>query len=142
VDDKLAIGDDAPPRSWKRAKWAWRLLQAKRAERKGDYEGGLRLLEEAELIKPLWASERVLRAMLLLRAQRVPEAQSSFSMLRREFEGADDPDLQYLRRFCTAMLGMIRVDAAPMNYEAKQAQTIPCSPRLRQRFPLISSDDD
>jgi hypothetical protein len=80
--------------------------------------------------------------MVLLRSQRIPEAQSTFSSLRKEFEGADEPDLQYLRRFCTAMLGMIRIDSGPMNHEAKQAQTIPCRPSLRRRFTLVTGDQD
>jgi len=142
--DELTQGTDydAPPRSLKRAKWAWKLFKAKQAERRGDYDGGLRLLNEAAHMKPLWAPERVLRAMLLLRSQRLPEAQAAFASLRKDFEGSDDPDLQYLRRFCTAMLGVITGNSLRLDYEAKQAHSIPCKARLRERFPLDVREED
>jgi hypothetical protein len=133
---------DAPPRTWKRAKWAWKLVKASMAEDRGDFDQGLRLLDDAAQIKALRADRRVQRAMLLLRAQRLPEAQSAFASLRKEFAGSPDPDLQYLKRYCTAMLGMIRGDPGPLAMATKEARSIPCRQRLRRNFPLDYRDDD
>ena len=60
--------------SLRRFKFAWKLLQAWRAERRGEFERAVRVLDEAAGIMPLDASERVHRAMLLLRGQRSREA--------------------------------------------------------------------
>ncbi|HWJ59804.1 MAG TPA: hypothetical protein VNR68_09255, partial [Sphingomicrobium sp.] len=79
--------NEPPPRSWRRAKWAWKLFQANRAEAKGDFETALRRIDEAAEIKALWAPERVQRALLLLRSQRTGEAHRAFSALRSEFKG-------------------------------------------------------
>jgi hypothetical protein len=133
--------DDAPPRSWRRARWAWKLFQASRSEAKGDFERALRLLDEAANIKALLAPERVQRAMLLLRNQRRAEAHRAFAALRDEFNVSDDPDLQYLRHFCTTMLSTLQPGSTQWSYEAKQAQKLKCRPRLRSRFPMVTSDE-
>jgi hypothetical protein len=130
------------PGSLRRLRWAGLLWRASRREGKGDFEAALAALEAADRLEPLWPAERVQRAWLLLRAQRLREAQRAFAALWKEWEGAEDPDRQYLRRFCNAMLGMIRVDPGPMHYEARAARDIPCRPRLRRRFVLVGDEED
>jgi hypothetical protein len=132
---------DVPPRTWKRAKWAWKLFKAARAEHRGDFDQGLRLLDEAAQVKALRPEYRVQRAMLLLRAQRLSEAQTAFAALRKECAGSSDSNLQYLTRYCTAMLGMIRGDPGPLAVATKEARSISCQPRLRRKFPLNYRDD-
>jgi hypothetical protein len=134
--------DPAPPFSRLRAKWATLLLKASRAEAKGEFARALTLLDEADAIKPLQAGRRAHRALLLLRSQRLSEAQSALSSLRKELENSDDPDLQYLRRWCTATLGLILMNPAQFNREAREAQSIPCSNRVRKRFPLPLPEAD
>lgn len=139
---RIMDDDPAPPLSWRRFKWAGQLFMADRAEAKGHYDAALEWLRRAEEIRPLGPRDRVFRAMVLLRSQRLREAHSLFASLRKEFGGATDPTRQYLRRYCTAMLGMLRLDSGPMDYEARQARSIPCSPSLRRRFPLVERQDE
>jgi hypothetical protein len=133
--------NDAPPASWRRAKWAWKLFQASRAEAHGDFETALRRLDQAAEIKALWAPERVQRAMLLLRSQRTAEAHRAFSALRMEFKGSEDPDLQYLSHYCTSMLSALQPGSTQWSYEAEQGRKIKCRARLKSRFPMVTSDE-
>jgi hypothetical protein len=134
--------DPAPPRSCRRLRWAVKLAGVRRAEEKADYRLALERLDSAAAIKPLWPEHRVWRAWLLLREQRLEESQNAFAALRKEFQGSENPDLKYLRHFCTAMLGMLRIDAAPMAFAARQAADIPCRPSLRRNFPLVGAEDE
>jgi hypothetical protein len=129
------------PGSVRRWRWALHLWRAGRREGKRDYDGAIAALDAAARLEPLWPAERVQRAMLLLKAQRLKEAQQAFAALWKEWQAADDPDRQYLRRYCNAMLGMIRTDASPMALEARAARDIPCHAWLRRRFPLVESED-
>ena len=131
---------DAPRWSLRRVRWAWKLFQAARAEAKGDFERAIALLDEAAKIKPLWAPERVQRAELLLRSQCIREAHESFAALREEFKGSEDPNLQYLRRYCTSTLSKLSRSSGPWAYEAKEAELIECSRSLKRRFPMATID--
>ena len=133
---------DTPPLTRQRAKWAWKLFRAKQSDRNGEYQRGLDWLDEAAQIKALYPQHRVLRAKLLLRNQRIQEAQSAFAALRKELEDSEDPDNQYLRHYCSTMLATIRADTAHVRHQAKAAQSIPCSPMLLRRFPLVAGRDD
>lgn len=130
-----------PPFSQRRFRFAWKLLQAFRAERKGDFGGALQHLDHAAKLVPLRASDRVYRADLLLRAQRTREAQEVFAALRDEFKSSDDPNRRYLRHYCTHQLSMLTPSSAQWPYEAKQAQLIACSASLRRRFPMVTIDE-
>jgi hypothetical protein len=132
----------APPFSRRRFGWAWLLLKAARAEQRGDFDKVIALLDEAAEIQPLRAEDRAYRALLLLRSQRLREAQSALAALHKKFQAGADPDRQYLWRWATATLGLMRVNAAQFDREARLAQTIPCRPGLRRRFPLPIPRDD
>jgi hypothetical protein len=132
---------DAPPLSRRRLKWVWKLFRAWRAETKGQFDRALRLLDEAAEIKPLSAAEHVQRAMLLLRSQRSREAHVAFAKLRDDFKGSDDPDLQYLRHYCTSMLSMLQPGSGQWSYEARRAQLIKCRPYLKHRFRMVTVDE-
>src|SRR5207253_5290230 len=97
----------APPFSRRRFRFAWRLFESARAAGKGEFDRAIQLLDEAGKFVPLRASDRVDRAMLLLGAQRIPEAHKTLAELRDEFKGSDKPDLQYLRHFCTSQLSLL-----------------------------------
>lgn len=125
---------DLPPRTWQRAKWAWKLFKADMAEDGGDFQEGIQLLDDAAQSKALPAFRQVQRAMLLLKAERLAESQSAFAALRKEFDGATDPDLQYLKRYCTAILGTITGNSGV--FPDKTAESIPCKRRLKRRFPV------
>lgn len=131
---------DVKPFTWMRVQWSWKLFQARRAEAAGQWELGLRLIDEAAEIKALWTPDRVIRAMLLLRGQRKVEAHSAFVALWNEFEGSDDPDLQYLQRYCEAVLGAIwGSPSRPLNGN-DQPDAIPCNRLLKMRFPIPDHD--
>lgn len=89
---------------------------------------------------PLLPSDRVDRAMLLLRAQRIGESHAAFSALRDEFKGSDNPALRYLRHFCTVQLSLL-MGSPQWSYEAKQAKSIDCSFWVKRRFPLVTIDE-
>jgi hypothetical protein len=118
----------------------WKIFRSYRAEQARQFDLAIQLLDEAAQIRTLSAADHVRRAWLLLKAQRVPEAQSAFALLRKKLQGADDPDLRYLRHFCTATLGMMGMEPAVADYEAKQAASLRCSRRLRREFPLFVMD--
>jgi hypothetical protein len=132
--------DRPPPFSPTRFRYAWKLLKSFRAERQGQFDRALQLLDEAGEIMPLDASDRVDRAMLFLRAQRTREAHTAFAILRDEFKGSDKPTLQYLRHFCTHQLSLL-TRSGQWSHEAKQAKGIDCSTSLRRRFPMITVDE-
>jgi hypothetical protein len=121
-------------------KLARKIFQSHRAEQKRQFPLAIQLLDEVAEIRALGAADHVRRAWLLLKCQKIPEAQAAFSSLRKSLEGSSDPELRYLRHFCTAMLGMIAMEPAVANYESKQALTVPCSRRLRRQFPLFVMD--
>lgn len=87
---------------------------------------------------PLRASDRVYRADLLLRAQRTREAHTAFAALRNELKGSDDPNLRYLRHYCTHQLSLLTRSSGQWSYEAKQAKLIECSASLKRRFPMVT----
>jgi len=134
------MGSDAPPWSRKRLLWAWKLGQAGWFEGKGEFDRALKLLEEVADIRPLRPSDRVQQALLLLRSQRTREAHESFAALRDELKGSENPNLQYLRRYCTATLAML-MRSPQWAYEAKEAKLIACSQSLKRRFPLVTMDE-
>lgn len=134
------MSNDRSLRPLGKLKWAWMLFRAARAESKIDFKGALKLLDEAAKAKPLWAPERVQRAMLLLKDQRTREAHEAFAALRSELKGSVDPEIQYLRHYCTHMLSMMTPSSTQWTYEAAQAETIACRSRLKQRFPMITMD--
>jgi tetratricopeptide (TPR) repeat protein len=134
--------DPAPPFARRRLRWAWLLFKADLAEIRGDYDQAIALLDQANGLKPLRDERRAHRALLLLRSQRLVEAQSALASLRKEFEQSADPDRAYLRRWCTATLGLMRVESAQFDREAHKAAAIPCRPRLRRRFPLPPPPDE
>lgn len=134
------MNDRPLPFSPARFRWAWKLFQSYRAEKKGQFDRALQLLDEAEEIIPLPPSDRVHRAILLLRAQRIPEAHASFAALRDEFKGSDNPNRQYLRHYCTSQLSLM-ARSGQWSYEAKQAKRIDCSRSIETRFPMVTADE-
>ena len=131
-----------PPRfksQWLR--WAWKLLRAFIAESNRDFRRALQFIDEASEIMPLQSWFRVKRATLLLRLERVEEAYHVFDALRQEFEGSSDPNRQYLRHYCTAMLSLMQPDSNQWSYEAKQAKAIKCSRSVKGLLPIVSADD-
>ena len=133
--------DRPPPYSRARFQYACKLWKAWRAEGKGEFDHALQFLDEAAEIMPLRASDRVHRALLLLRAQRASEAHTAFAALRNEFKGSVDPDLQYLRHYCTHQLSMLTPSSGQWSYEAKQAKLIDCRSSLKSRFPMTTVDE-
>ena len=129
------------PLSPRRFRFAWKLLQASRAARKGRFDSALQLHDEAARIEPLRPSDRVYRADLLLGAQRFGEAHKSFAALRDEFKGSDDPNLCYLRHYCTHQLSLLNRSSGQWSYEAKQGNRIDCSASLKRRFKMVSVDE-
>lgn len=129
------------PLSPRRFRFAWKLLQVFRAGRKGRFDSALQLHDEAAKIMPLRPSHRVYRADLLLGAQRVGEAHTSFAALRDEFKGSDDPNLRYLRHYCTHQLSLLTRSSGQWSYEAKQGNLIDCSASLKRRFPMVTVDE-
>jgi hypothetical protein len=132
---------DAGRWSWRRLPWAWKIASAGDLERKGDFDGALNLLDEAEQIGGLRPSDRVLRARLLLRSQHIPEANQAFVALRNEFKGSQDPDFQYLRHYCTYMLSSLVRSSGQWAHEAMEAKRIDCHPSLERRFPMTTIDE-
>src|SRR3954453_11623780 len=132
---------DPPPFSAPRFRYAWRLFKSWRAEGRNDFDDAVKLLDEAAQAMPLTASDRVHRADLLMKAQRTAEAHAEFLALRDEFKGSDEPDLRYLRHYCTAMVSSFVPSSGQWAYEAKQGKLIKCSPSIRRRFPMITVDE-
>src|SRR5438270_9093069 len=128
-----------PPDLRTRFKWAWKIARAGSYERKREFERALRDLDDAADIWPLRASDRVHRARLLLRNQRIQEGHRGFATLREEFKGSDDPDIQYLRHYCTYELSYL-TRSPQWSYEAKQAKLINCGRSLKRRFPITTVD--
>jgi hypothetical protein len=135
------MANDPPLSLQQKFAWAWKMFQAARAETKGNFGRAIRLLDEASAVKTLWPPERVQRAMLLLKDEQVNESHRNFVVLRSEFKGSDDPDLQYLWRFCTAMIDMIAHRSGRFFLEAELAQKIKCNPRLKRRFAMVTYDE-
>ena len=111
------------------------------AEQAGRFDRAVHLLDRASDSMPLRPSERVWRALLLLRAQRIREAHRSFAALRDEFKGSDDPDLQYLRHYCTYELSGLTPSSGQWSYEASKAKLIECRASLKRRFPMVTVDE-
>jgi len=132
---------DPPPFSAPRFRHAWKLFKSRRAEGRKDFESALGFLDEAGQAMPLRASDRVHRADLLMKAQRTREAQAEFLALRDEFKGSDEPDIRYLRHYCTAMVSMFVPSSGQWAYEAKQGKLIECSPSIKRRFPMVTVDE-
>lgn len=133
---------DAPASPFlRRISATWKRLMAVRAAHKGLYDHAIQLLDEAAEIVPLRASSRVYRADLLLGAQRTSEAHAAFAALRNEFRDSADPNLQYLRHYCTHQLSLLTPGSGQWGYEAKQAKHIDCSALLRAQFPMVTADE-
>jgi|SRR5579884_2875330 len=131
------------PARWslRRLRWAWKIASAGALERKSDFDGALKRLDEAERIGPLRPSDRVLRARLLLGCQRIREANQAFVALRNEFKGSVNPNFQYLRRYCTYILSSLVPSSGQWAHEATQANSIDCRPSLKRRFPMTTIDE-
>jgi len=135
------MNDRPAPFSPPRFRYVWTLLKALSAEQRGRFDRAFQLLDEAAEIMPLRPSDRVWRSMLLLRAQRTGEAYQAFGALRDEFKGSDDPDLRYLRHFCTHQLSLMTPASGQWTYEAKQAKHIDCNRSLKRRFPMVTVNE-
>jgi hypothetical protein len=135
------MNDRPAPFSPPRLCYVWKLLKALSTEKRGYFDRALQLLDEASEIMPLRSSDRVWRSMLLLRAQRTGEAHRAFGALRDEFKGSDDPDLRYLRHFCTHQMSIMTPGSGQWGYEAKQAKFIDCRRALKRRFPMVTVDE-
>lgn len=120
----------------------WLHIKANYAESKGNIATALQHLEEAEAIVAFNAEDFAYKARLLLLAQKLPEAQDVLSHLHSCLSDASNPNDRYIRRWCTAHLGLLRTNAAQFNHEARKAALIQCSPRLRRRFPLSVAAED
>ncbi len=129
------------PLSSRRFRYVWRRLKSLRAEWEGQFDRALQLLDEAGKIMPLRASDRVGRAMLLLKAQRISEAHVAFAALRDEFHGSESATSRYLRHFCTYQLSLLTRSSGQWSYEAKQAKGVDCSVSLKRRFPMTTTDE-
>ena len=129
------------PLSPRRFRQVWRMIKALIAEQRGHFERALQLVDAAAEIMPLRASDRVYRAMLLFRAQHSREAHQAFSLLREELKDSDDPDLRYLRHFCTHQLSVLTPGSGQWGYEAKQAKLLACRASLKGRFPMVTVDE-
>jgi hypothetical protein len=134
------MDDRPPPLSPRRFRHVWKLWRSFRAGQKGQFERALQLLDEAAEIMPLDAPDRVGRALLLLRAQRTRDAHIAFAALRNDFKGSDDPDLQYLRHYCTHQLSML-MPSSQWSYEARKGKLIDCRRYLKHRFPMVTVDE-
>lgn len=133
---------DRPSRfSRRRFPFVWKLVKTLRADQRAQFERAMRLLDEAGEIMPLRASDRVWRALLLLKAQRLAEARKAFVALREEFKDSVDPNLRYLRHFCTHKLSMMTPSSGQWSYEAKQAKLLDCDPNLKRRFRMVTVDE-
>lgn len=131
-----------PPRfsrRWFRS--AWKMFRAFKAESNGDFDRALQFIDEAAEIAPLQAWFRVKRATLLLRLERVDDAHRAFDALRQEFKGSSNPNREYLRHYCTAMLSLMQPGSCQWSYEAKQANSIKCSRAVKGLLPMVSADD-
>ena len=117
------------------------MIKAILADRRGQFERALQLVDEAAKFLPLDPSDRVYRARLLLKAQRTREAHQAFAALRDEFKGSDDPDLRYLRHFCTYQLSLMTPSSGQWGYEVKQAKLIKCRASTKGRFPMTTVDE-
>ena len=110
------------------------------AEGRGDFKRALQLLDEAaEIMQP--PADKVWRAKLLLSLERVDDAYHAFDLLRQEFKGSDDPNLRYLRHYCTAMLSLMQPGSGQWSYEARQANAIKCTARIKLMLPMVTVDE-
>jgi hypothetical protein len=125
----------------RRFRFVWNLLKALIAEQNGRFDRALQLVDRAGGTMPLRPSDRVWRALLLLRAQRIREAHVAFAALRDEFKGSDDADLQYLRHYCTFELSGLTPRSGQWSYEARKGKLIECHASLKRRFPMVTVDE-
>ena len=135
------MNDRAAALSPRRFRHVWRLMKALAADGRGHFDRALQLLDQAAEFMPLEPSDRVYRANLLLKAQHTREAHEAFAALREEFKGSDDPNLRYLRHFCTHQLSLLTPSSGQWSYEAKQAKLIRCRASLKGRFPMTTTDE-
>ena len=129
---------DPPPRSWRRFVYARKILQAFHAETRGQFRRAIELLDEASEITFLRPPERVQRAVLLAKDGCDEEAHQAFASLRTEFKRSDDPNVQYLRHFCTNVLSQMTRSSTQWLSEAEQAQKIKCAGSLKRRFRMVT----
>jgi hypothetical protein len=125
----------------RRFRHVWLLIKAVIAEQRGHFDRALQLVDGAAEAMPLRPSDRVYRAMLLLRGQHTRDAHQAFAALREEFKGSDDPDLRYLRHFCTHQLSLLTPGSGQWGYEAKQAKLVNCRASVKGRFPMVTVDE-
>ena len=133
--------DKPPPFSPKRFAYVWRMLRAFGAERKGDFDRALQLIDEAAEAMPLRVSDQVWRALILLRLQRTRDAHLAFDRLRQLLKGSSTPEERYLFHYCTAKLSVLQPGSSQWAHEAKQANAINCRSSLKARFPLVTTDE-
>jgi hypothetical protein len=112
------------------------LLHVAEAEKRGDYPRALELLDDFAARCPCRAEDRALRALLLLRCQRLDEARTALTALRRELKGFDDPERSYLWRWANATLALLGNRTRQFDFECREAEYLGAGLRLRRRFPL------
>ncbi|MDB5720930.1 MAG: hypothetical protein JWP15_1548 [Alphaproteobacteria bacterium] len=116
-------------------------MKAFAAELRGSFERAVRLVDEAAEIMPLRPADRAYRGVLLMKAGHTREAHRALAALRHELSDSDDPNLRYLRHFCTHQLSLLTPGSGQWGYEAKQARLIECSRVLKRRFPMTTVDE-
>lgn len=108
----------------------WSLFKVILADEKARHDEALNLLDQTAGIMPLRESDLVYRALLLMKAQRTRDAHVAFTALRDKFKGTDDPNLQYLRYYCTYMLSDLTPSSSQWFYEATgKALRLPTLPQ-------------
>ena len=134
------MASDEPRFSRRRFAVAWKSFLAYLAEKRGNFDRAIGLMDEAADILPL-PTVKVRRAMMLLRAERTRDAHEAFDALRQEFKGSEKASEQYLGHYCTAMLSLMQPGSGQWAYEAKQAKAIKCRRSLKAAFPLATVDE-
>ncbi len=122
--------------SLRRLQWGWKIYKALDADRTGDWQAGLRYIEEAQALGPLPTPARVISATLLLRGGRAAEAQAALNRLVADLEGSGAPSRLYLKAYCESLLEAIWRRACMAELE-KVAPHIPgVAPYWKGRFPI------
>ena len=65
----------------------------------------------------------------------------AYAALRNEFKSSAEPDLQYLRHYCTHQLSVLAPGSGQWGYEARKAKLINCGALLKRRFPMVTVED-
>lgn len=126
-------------RPWFRS--GWKLIRSFNAEGKGDFARAIQLIDEAGGIAPLQAWFWVKRATLLLRLERVEEANRWFDDLRQQLKDSTSPERRYLYHYCGAMLSLMQPGSSQWSHEAKQANAIKCGWFVKGLLPMVSATE-